>query len=66
MTPAAPPPSGRVAGIDYGRRRIGIAVCDAERGGAGRAAGHAQHAVAAGDPASCHAFAEIPAADDES
>ncbi len=28
-----PPPSlsaGRVAGIDYGRRRIGVAICDAE------------------------------------
>jgi putative Holliday junction resolvase len=24
-------PAGRVAGVDYGRRRIGIAVCDAER-----------------------------------
>lgn len=24
-------PPGRVAGVDYGRRRIGIAVCDAER-----------------------------------
>jgi putative transcription antitermination factor YqgF len=24
-------PSGRIAGIDYGRRRIGVAVCDAER-----------------------------------
>lgn len=24
-------PSGRVAGVDYGRRRIGIAVCDALR-----------------------------------
>ncbi len=24
-------PRGRVAGIDYGRRRIGVAVCDAER-----------------------------------
>lgn len=24
-------PSGRVAGIDYGRKRIGIAICDAER-----------------------------------
>ena len=24
-------PVGRVAGIDYGRRRIGVAVCDAER-----------------------------------
>lgn len=24
-------PPGRVAGIDYGRRRIGVAVCDAER-----------------------------------
>ena len=26
-----PIPSGRVAGIDYGRRRIGVAVCDAAR-----------------------------------
>lgn len=24
-------PHGRVAGVDYGRRRIGLAVCDAER-----------------------------------
>ena len=24
-------PSGRLAGIDYGRRRIGISVCDTER-----------------------------------
>ena len=24
-------PAGRVAGIDYGRRRIGVAVCDAAR-----------------------------------
>ncbi|NDC63265.1 MAG: Holliday junction resolvase RuvX [Planctomycetia bacterium] len=24
-------PTGRVAGIDYGRRRIGIAICDARR-----------------------------------
>ena len=24
-------PTGRVAGIDYGRRRIGIAICDAHR-----------------------------------
>jgi len=24
-------PSGRLAGIDYGRRRIGVAICDAER-----------------------------------
>jgi putative Holliday junction resolvase len=24
-------PSGRLAGVDYGRRRIGIAICDAER-----------------------------------
>lgn len=24
-------PSGRVGGIDYGRKRIGIAVCDSER-----------------------------------
>lgn len=30
MTRAAPPP-GRLAGIDYGRRRIGVAVCDATR-----------------------------------
>jgi putative Holliday junction resolvase len=30
--PASQPvPSGRVAGIDYGRRRIGVAICDAER-----------------------------------
>lgn len=28
---SAPIPAGRVAGIDYGRRRIGIAVCDALR-----------------------------------
>ena len=26
-----PLPTGRVAGVDYGRRRIGVAVCDAER-----------------------------------
>ena len=24
-------PRGRVAGVDYGRRRIGVAICDAER-----------------------------------
>ena len=24
-------PSGRLAGVDYGRRRIGISICDAER-----------------------------------
>ncbi|MFM8495166.1 MAG: Holliday junction resolvase RuvX [Planctomycetia bacterium] len=24
-------PAGRVAGIDYGRKRIGIAICDAQR-----------------------------------
>ncbi|MEY3032753.1 MAG: hypothetical protein RLZZ622_1228, partial [Planctomycetota bacterium] len=24
-------PLGRLAGIDYGRRRIGVAICDAER-----------------------------------
>jgi len=24
-------PRGRLAGIDYGRRRIGVAICDAER-----------------------------------
>ncbi|MFM1902234.1 MAG: putative Holliday junction resolvase, partial [Planctomycetota bacterium] len=30
--PASEPlPAGRLAGIDYGRRRIGVAVCDAER-----------------------------------
>jgi len=26
-----PIPAGRVAGVDYGRRRIGIAVCDVAR-----------------------------------
>lgn len=26
-----PIPAGRVAGIDYGRRRIGVAICDAAR-----------------------------------
>jgi putative transcription antitermination factor YqgF len=34
MTPPeekAPLPRGRVAGVDYGRKRIGVAVCDAER-----------------------------------
>lgn len=33
MTAAFPAsiPAGRVAGVDYGRRRIGIAVCDAAR-----------------------------------
>ena len=30
MTPGTLP-AGRVAGIDYGRRRIGVAVCDARR-----------------------------------
>jgi putative Holliday junction resolvase len=28
---ASPIPAGRVAGVDYGRKRIGIAVCDALR-----------------------------------
>ena len=28
---AAAIPAGRVAGIDYGRKRIGIAICDAQR-----------------------------------
>lgn len=27
---ASLPPAGRIGGIDYGRRRIGVAVCDAE------------------------------------
>lgn len=31
MTTTAGIPPGRVAGVDYGRRRIGIAVCDALR-----------------------------------
>jgi len=36
MMPASGPlarviPRGRVAGIDYGRKRIGVAICDAER-----------------------------------
>lgn len=33
MNAPLPPtiPAGRVAGIDYGRRRIGVAICDAER-----------------------------------
>ena len=30
-SPAPPIPDGRVAGIDYGRKRIGIAICDAAR-----------------------------------
>jgi putative holliday junction resolvase len=30
--PASPPiPAGRIAGVDYGRRRIGVAVCDRQR-----------------------------------
>lgn len=29
MTPVLP--AGRLAGVDYGRRRIGVAICDAER-----------------------------------
>jgi putative Holliday junction resolvase len=29
--PAGIPADGRVAGIDYGRKRIGIAICDAAR-----------------------------------
>lgn len=29
--PAATIPTGRVAGVDYGRKRIGVAVCDAHR-----------------------------------
>lgn len=31
LPPSLPLPAGRLAGIDYGRRRIGVAVCDAER-----------------------------------
>lgn len=33
MSPASgrPLPAGRIAGVDYGRRRIGLAICDAER-----------------------------------
>jgi len=30
-SPPQPIPEGRIAGVDYGRRRIGIAVCDALR-----------------------------------
>ncbi|MCE9631320.1 MAG: Holliday junction resolvase RuvX [Planctomycetia bacterium] len=30
-TPSPTIPVGRVAGVDYGRRRIGVAICDAER-----------------------------------
>ena len=30
-TPAAAIPAGRVAGVDYGRRRIGVAICDTHR-----------------------------------
>ncbi|MFM9195427.1 MAG: RuvX/YqgF family protein [Planctomycetia bacterium] len=28
---AAVPPPGRVAGVDYGRKRIGVAICDTHR-----------------------------------
>lgn len=28
---AKPIPAGRVAGVDYGRRRIGVAICDTHR-----------------------------------
>ena len=31
LPPGGPIPEGRVAGVDYGRRRIGIAVCDTHR-----------------------------------
>jgi len=30
-TTAAAIPAGRVAGVDYGRRRIGVAICDTHR-----------------------------------
>lgn len=29
--PSVPIPAGRVASVDYGRKRMGIAICDAER-----------------------------------
>jgi putative Holliday junction resolvase len=31
MTAAPPLPPGRIAAVDYGRRRIGLAICDASR-----------------------------------
>jgi putative Holliday junction resolvase len=31
MSPPSPLPAGRIAGVDYGRRRIGVAICDAAR-----------------------------------
>lgn len=45
-------PAGRVAGIDYGRKRIGVAICDAERIIASPLCQHAP----TGDPASEAAF----------
>ena len=29
--PTPPPPAGKIAGIDFGTVRIGIAICDPER-----------------------------------
>jgi len=31
MNPVPSLPAGRIAGVDYGRRRIGVAICDAAR-----------------------------------
>ena len=31
MTPTPPPENGKIAGIDFGSVRIGVAVCDPER-----------------------------------
>jgi putative Holliday junction resolvase len=31
MNPQPSLPAGRIAGVDYGRRRIGVAICDAAR-----------------------------------
>ena len=45
-------PAGRVAGIDYGRKRLGIAICDAQRI---IASPFCQHAPS-GDPAAEAAF----------
>ena len=31
LRPSPPPPTGKIAGVDYGSVRIGLAVCDPER-----------------------------------